>query len=580
MKLAATLLLLIPVLTTLASPQAQQGPFSHIIIVVQENRTPDNLFGAGPAMGRCNQEHPFETGVDIIDGGNVYVNGQDQLQCFISLPLSGWDQSSGKIDDPKHDYPGFTADYRDTNMDGFCHGNGWSYPNCPPYSYVSQSDVQPYFDVATNYGFANYMFQSNEGLSFPAHQFLFTGTSAPVAPSYTCVDQNGFNCRDDFVQDNPDFTDSGCDDHGTPGWIEPNGTKVASSQHECFAHDTLVTISNHCNGGHDSCDRGFSWAWYTPPDLGVIWDAPLANPEVCYGQSSNQNQFNPCSGSEYTDHVRILNHQRPYGGLYSNAAIFDDLYNCYLPAVSWVIPDGLYSDHPRDGLTNPPAYGPSWVGDIIDAVGGGMQGSTCNNLGSGKYWSTEPTAILVVWDDWGGWYDHIKPWVARKKGTESGYTDCDENGSEQYGCGYTDGFRVPFLVVSEYTGTYSNGQFSSYVSGACGQGETNQCPFFGQNNVYVHDFGSILAYTEWNFGIPQIDLTAPGYADSNAPDSQNGNVPLSDFFGLWNGGSNPNPRPFVSITTSVPTNCFQYPVSCTTTPGMGSGWQPSPPDTD
>jgi len=28
------------------------------------------------------------------------------------------------------------------------------------------------------------MFQSNEGPSFPAHQFLFTGTSAPVAPGY------------------------------------------------------------------------------------------------------------------------------------------------------------------------------------------------------------------------------------------------------------------------------------------------------------------------------------------------------------------------------------------------------------
>jgi phospholipase C len=39
--------------------------------------------------------------------------------------------------------------------------------------------------------------------------------------------------------------------------------------------------------------------------------------------------------------------------------------------------------------------GPSWVASIV------------NEIGRSPYWKT--TAILIVWDDWGGWYDHVKP---------------------------------------------------------------------------------------------------------------------------------------------------------------------------
>jgi len=77
---------------------------------------------------------------------------------------------------------------------------------------------------------------------------------------------------------------------------------------------------------------------------------------------------------------------------------------------------------------------------------------------------------------------------------------------------------------------------------------------------------------------PGVDLQSGGYVNVNGQDKLQ--CPLSDFFGLWNGGNNPNPRPFVSITTPVLTNCFQYPVNCSTTPGMGSAWQPTPPDTE
>jgi phospholipase C len=59
---------------TLAVAQIQPYTFKHIIIVVQENRTPDNLFGASASLSAlCGQEkNPVIVGADIDNGGNGY----------------------------------------------------------------------------------------------------------------------------------------------------------------------------------------------------------------------------------------------------------------------------------------------------------------------------------------------------------------------------------------------------------------------------------------------------------------------------------------------------------------------------
>jgi phospholipase C len=66
----------------LAPAQTYQPPpaFRHVVIVVQENRTPDNLFGAGAGVhGTCGSEDPFETGVDIDNGGPIKGHDGDIL---------------------------------------------------------------------------------------------------------------------------------------------------------------------------------------------------------------------------------------------------------------------------------------------------------------------------------------------------------------------------------------------------------------------------------------------------------------------------------------------------------------------
>jgi phospholipase C len=82
-----------------------------------------------------------------------------------------------------------------------------------------------------------------------------------------------------------------------------------------------------------------------------------------------------------------------------------------LPAVSWVTPADAVSEHPPALVSR----GQTFVTSVIDEV---MRSPD---------WKS--TAIFLTWDDWGGFYDHVKPPVV------------DRNGY---------GMRVPALVISPY----------------------------------------------------------------------------------------------------------------------------------
>lgn len=521
MRCAAASLSAVLLLGTIAAsaqdPTNTQGTIQHVIVVVQENRTVDNLFGSNPS---------FEGGVNIASSGKKQGGTNVPLT---SVVLYG-------CYDLGHTHSDFVDMYDGGNMDGADNesvhpGSGCTPGSDPPYRYADNSsttspanEVQPYFDIAKEFGFANYMFQTNQGPSFPAHQFIFSGTSAPV---YNDGDSGQF--WEWFAAENPQVngvgvgSPTGCLGAVTPylntvlqinpsnsesaGWSNStlfSGTSGAG--YPCYNHNTIATVLD---------PAGVTWKYYTN-DSKSIWTAPNAIQSICNPSAAG----GPCSTASGSDWNNVVTESTVNG---HPARILEDIKNCALPKVAFVTPDGAWSDHAgcATGTScNTQALGPSWVAAIVNGIGQGMTGSTCNTSSNPIYWKN--TVILITWDDWGGWYDHVLPPSA------AGYVGGGTNGEQ-----YVYGFRVPLLVVSAYSPK------AGYVSGGASGSSVTACPSL-PNRKYCHDFGSILNFIEYVFGSNGVPLGTIGsssyeYADYYAMDSQAAcgtqcPYSLSDFF--------------------------------------------------
>ncbi len=358
--------LLIALLLLSLSAATCVGQIQHIVIVIQENRTPDNLFGSAPPPG-----------ADVITKGSV-----------IRLGVSN---------NPLHHHSSFLKDLTKWPQRSTAH--------------VLQADIQPYIDMANQYGFANRMFQTNQGPSTPAHQFLFSGTSALSDTSELFESEEA---------------EGGCMSNHPAQFIDATGNEN-NLLLPCLNPSTLTDLLD---------ENGVTWKFYTP-NSGSMWTAPTAIQHICFPDSGRHSKT--CYGSDWEN--VIINPPQ----------VLSDIAGGKLAQVSWVVPAAPYSDHPTYGNG-----GPAWVSSIVNAIG------------ESSYWQN--TMVLVTWDDWGGWYDHVAP-----PQNDTGWC-----------VAYCYGFRVPLLMIS--AGTPPN------------------CI---DNNVY--DFGSILAYVEDTFGLGRL-----GHADSYA----------------------------------------------------------------
>ena len=408
-----------------SSGQSQTTPsqkIQHVVVIFQENRSTDNLF-QDPKL--------------IAAGADIANSGMNSLGK--TIPLTP--QSLANTYDSDHSHSSFVAMYDHGKMDGadkipsICK----NLPNCPPpnaqFKYVNPAEVQPYFTLAETYTFGDRMFQTNQGPSFPAHQFIISGTSAPTPPGTA---QSSL-----FAADNPmGIPDAGANTGCTAPpaefvfLIDTSG--IETPAFPCYDHPALTDLLNA---------QSISWRYYTP-SAGSLWTGPNAIQHIC-GPDTPPPNATACTGSDWVSNVVLQQTQ-----------VLTDISNGQLPAVSWVIPDGNASDHPGPGTLG---LGPSWVASVVNAIG------------SSPYWAN--TAIIITWDDWGGWYDHVAPKVINS---------------------YEYGFRVPLIVVSPY----AKPRYISHVT---------------------HDFGSILKYIETVFHLTTVAPGSPGYADALADD-------LSDCF--------------------------------------------------
>jgi phospholipase C len=317
----------------------------------------------------------------------------------------------GLAKDLNHRYQAYRTAYDNGQMDNFDNIEfGSKQLECKyPYQYTDPSDIQPYWSLAKQYALAEHMFTTQGSSSFVAHQDLIRGSSQ-ISPTVALVND-------------PSAAPWGCD--------APAGTKTS-----------LITQDGYYEGGQGPppCTKQFpssygyetlrdlldaadvSWKYYVLPlktNFGGLMTAFDVIASVRYGPEWKANIITP------------------------QTKVFSDISNGSLPAMSWVIPDEPDSDHPGELSDD----GPSWVASVVNAIG------------ESSYWSS--TAIIVVWDDWGGLYDNEPP--------------------AQHGFGGL-GFRVPALIVSPYAK-------AGYIS------QTD------------YEFGSILKYIEHNWKLGSLGTT-------------------------------------------------------------------------
>ena len=170
----------------------------------------------------------------------------------------------------------------------------------------------------------------------------------------------------------------GCDaPKGELVWTDHNGK--FGQRFPCFTSSTLANEANQA---------GVSWKYYAPPrgHLGYIWSSLDAFKSVRY---SKQWQSNVVKPSDFRKDVKSRR----------------------LPALSWLISDWKLSEHPPASECR----GENWAVKQI------------NTVMRSPLWKS--TVILVTWDDFGGFYDHVAPPKLSA---------------------FSLGPRVPLLVISPY----------------------------------------------------------------------------------------------------------------------------------
>ena len=171
------------------------------------------------------------------------------------------------------------------------------------------------------------------------------------------------------------------DDNNDPGTLQPFfspcNTQVTASAGYTFQHvgDQLAT-------------KGLTWGWYAEDLNNCSFYVPQENPFQFFTDSH--------SSTSIKDFSKFAT----------------DLNSGNLPAVSYIQPAPGHSMHPGSGSV---ANGITWLDSFIKQV----QGS--------PVWAN--SAIIVIWDSSGGWWDHVPP------------PQVDAQGY---------GPRVPMLVISPF----------------------------------------------------------------------------------------------------------------------------------
>jgi phospholipase C len=348
----------------------------HVIVIMEENRSFDTFFGTFPHADGIPMKHGVPT-VCVPNGLGRCVrpfldsNGVDG---GAHGPLAGQeDVDGGRMDGfIRVSYKQLIRLCRRHRHNAAC--ASLRHPHVMGYHDASQ--IPNYWAYARHFVLQDHMFEPTWGWSLPAHLYLVSGWSAQCRNPY-----RPRTCTSNLL--GPATGPS------APLRRYPHGPIYGWTDLTWLLHRYHVTWASYVERGKQ-------------PDC-------LTGPINCYSRlrgGDTPGMWDPLA--DFTDvrqdHQRAAS-QEPLSHFFAAAR------RGRLPAVSWVTPDWSDSNHPGVPLS----LGETWVTRVVNAV---MRSPD---------WDS--SAIFLAWDDWGGYYDHVKP----PRVDRQGY-----------------GLRVPGIVISPY----------------------------------------------------------------------------------------------------------------------------------
>ena len=353
----------------------------HMIFVVQENRSFDEYFGTFPGADGIprNKNGDFSVCVPDPQTGQCHKPYHDK-DLFDEGGPHGVDASNMDVNGGKMD--GFIKALQETGNTCTKHPEEWACqqakqgPQGQPdvMGYHTGRELPNYWAYAKHYLLQDRMFAPSDSWTLPSHLYLVSGWAA------TCPDLNdAMSCKSDL-----DFPGHNAASPDRKFWVPADGAPRPYIWGD-------ITWLFHQND--------VSWAYYVGPGTCVV--------PPCTGLSGTTTTpvQNPLPG------FKTVETNGQLGNIQSNENYFDSAANGTLPDVSWVMPTEDLSEHPPDNI----ADGQAWVTKVINAA---MKGPDWLH-----------TAVFLTWDDWGGFYDHVKP------------VTVDQNGY---------GLRVPGILISPF----------------------------------------------------------------------------------------------------------------------------------
>jgi phospholipase C len=392
-------------------------PIKHLVVIFQENRTFDQYFATYPYAQNNPGETPFHA-----TRHTPTVNGLN-TPLLNANPSGAQPQRLGPSQDivcsDNHAYPAEQLAEDNGLVDQYPEQTASS--PCPPSQVVDYFDgntVTALWNYAQHFAMTDNSFGTTFGPSSVGAVNLISGQTHGIAASIGDISSDVVDGT--LVGD----ADPLYDDCALPDQVSLSGKNIGD----------LLNAKNVTwgwfEGGFANCATT-----HTTVNGGVRADyIPHHQPFMYYASTANPHHLPPSSVALIGHQGDQANHQYDLKDFWRAA----DAHN--LPAVSF-LKAPAYLDG-NAGYSNPLAE----QGFVVDVI---------NRLEYMDEWKN--IAVIVAWDDSGGWYDHVMPPIVNQSQSPqdglSGPGLCGSNPANVSGgyngrCGY--GPRLPMLLVSPW----------------------------------------------------------------------------------------------------------------------------------